>query len=177
MCMMCDGFSADDAIALEHATMLEYGYVVIGVTDPEPRGDAAPWAYTIGLGELDHPELIVAGVEIDAAKELLGIVAAEVLDGHEFRAGDTFGDPPSQIRIDRVHEVQYDLDTFAVWHAMHARGLLHATDLHALQVFAPASWLCECHRDAEPVLSDARARVGVRRLPNRAERRRRRRLR
>ena len=58
MCRMCEGFSLEDVLALDAATIAEYGFMVVGVDAPDrSEHDPPPWAYTVGLLDAaDHPE-------------------------------------------------------------------------------------------------------------------------
>ena len=48
-----------------------------------------PWAYTIGLaGNLEHPELVVAGLVPEAVGRLLNSIGDMVRDGVKLRAGE-----------------------------------------------------------------------------------------
>jgi hypothetical protein len=171
---MCEGFSLDDVLALDAAHIAEFGFVVIGVSGDED--DHSPWAYSVGLLDAaDHPELIIAGVDLDASGSLLSILARSVLhDGARFDVGDAIDLGRGVARVGAVHEAQYALDTFNMWHNLERYGAVGLHELEAVQIFLPADLLCSEHLLHQPSLADPKARVGdpVRRL-NRAERRRR----
>jgi hypothetical protein len=62
-----------------------YGFHVVKVRED----DAGPaHAFTIGLHEThDHPEIVVAGPDLDVLHQLVNAVAADVRDGRRFEAG------------------------------------------------------------------------------------------
>jgi hypothetical protein len=157
MCMMCDGFSLEDALAMDAAAIAEYGFVVIGVDGERSAGH---WAYTVGLvNHAAHPELVIAGPAFDIGGALLSALGRRVIDGHRLRPGDTVDLPDGVLRVGAVHPVQYELDTFNMWHNLAAIGALDVHVLEALQVVAPSSWFCACHTHSQPDLSDPAARV------------------
>ncbi len=176
MCRMCDGFSLEEVIAEDAAHIDEHGYVIIAV---EGRGnhDAsyAPWAYTVGLRDrADHPELIVAGLRTDLGGAFLSDIAATVLDDDDrYAVGDSIDLGPAGIAtVGAVHPVQYELDTFNMWHNLAAFGAVQTQALEAVQLLLPADLCCPVHRLHQPVLADPRARVGgPASRPNRATRR------
>jgi hypothetical protein len=138
------------------------GYMLQGVVDDEHR----PWVYTVGLVDVAaHPELIIAGVEPETSAYVLNAVVAHVLAGCDFDVGSTALLSGWRIEVGAVHEIQYELDTFASWFQLHAAGAFEGR-LEALQLFVDDA-------PFQPDLSDPSARVGA--LVNRAARRRRRR--
>jgi hypothetical protein len=68
MCLMCDGWSANEVNADLHDKIVRFGWTMIGVDDTPAE---QVWTYTIGLADHDHPELVVAGVSIDRAMVVL----------------------------------------------------------------------------------------------------------
>lgn len=170
MCRMCDGLSLDDVLADDAAQIAEHGYVLIGVDDPDP--DRSPWIYTVGLLDTaGHPELIIAGVSIDTSASLLSALAGSVLEGERYEAGETIRLPRGVARVGAVNEVQYELDTFNMWHNQWVEGNVQAAELEALQILLPSTLFCSVHGDVQPRLDHRDARVGVRPRPNRAQRR------
>ena len=173
MCRICEGFSQEDDLALDAATIAEYGFMVTGVGD----ADHSPWAYTVGLFDrVRHPELIIAGTEIVESGRLLNEIGRLVLAGRTFAAGDTWESPDGLVRFGRVDPLQFRLGTFNVWLALAEAGYLCSEGFVAIQVFVPESWLCHDCRESQPVLSRPESRVGLTRAgPDRAARRARRR--
>ena len=74
-------------------------------------------------------------------------------------AGSSGRPRDGQARAESVHSVQYELETFNMWHAQRAFGTLRATELEALQLVLPASWVCRHDRHPQPHLSDPDARL------------------
>jgi Domain of unknown function (DUF4262) len=173
MCRICEGFSLEDVLALDAARIDEYGFVLVGVADPEDDHD--PWVYTVGLLDAaDHPELIIAGVATETSAAMLGSLARAALAGERFEVGDTIDLGQGGARVGAVHPVQYDLDTFNMWHELQDFGALEAAQLEAVQIVLSSAFFCRNHRGSQPLLNDRGARVGSRPAPpNRAERRRR----
>ena len=176
MCRVCEGFSFEDAILLDAAAIAEYGYIMQGVMG-DPDEGIPPWIYTVGLLDVaDHPEMIIAGPSTESSARVLHMLAGRVLDGEQFFVGDNIDIGLGKASVGAVHDVQYELDTFNVWHQLQRIGAVEATELTAVQIFLPAEMFCHEHRDTQPVLADVDARVdGPLPRPNRAERRRRRR--
>jgi hypothetical protein len=171
---MCEGFSLDDVLALDAARIAEYGFIVIGVGSGET--DPSPWAYTVGLlAAADHPEMIIAGVDLDTSGSLLAALARSILDdGDRYEVGHTINVRPGVARVGEVHEIQYGLQTFNMWHSLDEYGAAGPHELEAVQIVLPPTFFCTEHRLVQPVLANPEARVGEpRRRPNRAERRRR----
>ena len=175
MCRVCEGFSFEDSILLDAASLAEYGWIMSGVRS-DPDAGIPPWLYTVGLLDVaDHPEMIIAGVSTESSARILHILAGRVLDGEQFFVGDYIDVGLGKASVGAVHPIQYELGTFNVWHELQRIGAVDATELTAVQIFAPDELFCPEHRDMQPVLADVDARVDTpRRRPNRAERRRRR---
>jgi hypothetical protein len=79
MCWVCDHPEATKAARLAYVRGLldEHPWVVIGV---ERDGYRAPYSYTVGLTELDVPELVITGLSKERAAAVLIAVAEQVLD-------------------------------------------------------------------------------------------------
>jgi hypothetical protein len=86
MCWMCDRPSATEHDYLDHMRRLinTYGWAVQGV---ERDGIHPPWAYTVGLTPHRRPELVVTGMGLTLATEILNGVAAHVLQADAPAAG------------------------------------------------------------------------------------------
>jgi hypothetical protein len=81
MCWMCDRPGATERDYLEHIRQLvrTYGWAVQGV---ERQGMRPPWAYTVGLTGHRRPELVITGMGLTHATEVLNAAA-----GHMLQAG------------------------------------------------------------------------------------------
>jgi hypothetical protein len=78
MCWMCDHPRATRSEYLSHMLDLvaQYGWAVQGVSRD---GLQPPWAYTVGLTEAGLPELVVSGMPVRRAQDLLNDVASHVV--------------------------------------------------------------------------------------------------
>src|ERR1035441_179717 len=78
MCWMCDRPGATERDYLDHMRQLirTYGWAVQGV---EREGLHPPWAYTVGLTRRRRPELVITGLGLTRATEVLNIVAGHLL--------------------------------------------------------------------------------------------------
>jgi hypothetical protein len=72
MCFLCDGDRSSYLARLRDG-VADRGWLVQGV---EGSGSYPPWAYTIGLSGYDLPELVVTGLPVLEAAELLNDLAA-----------------------------------------------------------------------------------------------------
>ncbi|MEV7036700.1 DUF4262 domain-containing protein [Amycolatopsis sp. NPDC051061] len=72
MCFLCDGDGSGYLARLRDG-VADRGWLVQGV---EGSGAYPPWAYTIGLSGYDLPELVVTGLPVLEAAELLNDLAA-----------------------------------------------------------------------------------------------------
>jgi hypothetical protein len=72
MCFLCDGDRSGYLARLRDG-VADRGWLVQGV---EGSGSYPPWAYTIGLSGYDLPELVVTGLPVLEAAELLNDLAA-----------------------------------------------------------------------------------------------------
>lgn len=67
-----------------------HGWHVIKVTADPPR---PPFAYSIGLTQrFGHPEVLVAGLDLDVLHQLVNTVGEAVREGRTFAAGQTYGE-------------------------------------------------------------------------------------
>lgn len=64
----------------------EQGWSVVTLGGEGRR--ALPYAHTVGLTRLGHPELLVSGRAASEAEYLLNTLGDEVLAGHRFHVGD-----------------------------------------------------------------------------------------
>lgn len=181
MCLMCEGFSLDDALALDAARLDRYGFIIQGVGSPAGGPHGPEWVYTVGLlDRVGHPELIVAGPGWQRGGDVLHVLAHAVLDGERFEVGETIRFDGDVARVGAVDPVQYELDTFNTWHNLRSIGVLQTAQLEAVQIVVPDDWMCGCH--TQPVLADPAARIlaprgrahrAARRAPSRRRRPRR----
>ncbi|MCU1430452.1 MAG: hypothetical protein JWL83_4452 [Actinomycetia bacterium] len=173
MCLICDGFTLEEVLERDAATIAEGGFVVQMVQGSDGEVDAPGWAYTIGLlDSAGHPELVAAGADVKTSGRLLQALAGSVMDGERFEIGDTIRLGGDVARVGAVHNVQFRLDTFNMWHNLKSAGFLQAEELDAVQIVMPHGWFCAEHGDRQPLLSNAHARVDVASIPpNRATRR------
>jgi hypothetical protein len=160
---MCEGFSLEDDLALSAAAMSEYGYLTIGIDEPDDP-DCPNWTYTVGLVEqFGHPELIVAGPAVKPSYDLIHQIGHFILDdGYQFAPGDAVDSPFGLVVFGAVHPIQYRLRTFNRWNLMAEHGHLRVEELEALQVFVPNGWSCAGRVRRQPDLSDPAARVDAR---------------
>ena len=79
MCWVCDHPESTKAARLAYVRELlaEHPWVVIGV---DRDGYRPPYSYTVGLTELDRPELLITGLSKDRAANVLMAAAELVLD-------------------------------------------------------------------------------------------------
>jgi hypothetical protein len=73
MCPMCDGASYEEVLARMAWIVAEQGWAIQGV---ERDRIHPPWAYTVGLTVAGLPELVVTGMPLPRAAELLNGLAA-----------------------------------------------------------------------------------------------------
>src|SRR4051812_5045837 len=114
MCEMCEGKTRFEVLLDLGERIRRNGYVMQGVDG----GHSDPsWVYTIGLlDHLDHPELIVAGPEVEMAATVISDAIALVERGSPIAGGDDvhFGD--LSFRAVDVHPHHFHSSAFALWH-------------------------------------------------------------
>src|SRR5579863_1771941 len=78
MCWMCDHPGATDRDYHEHLRQViaTFGWAVQGV---EREGRHPPWAYTVGLTGYRKPELVVTGMGLTRAADVLNGMAAHLV--------------------------------------------------------------------------------------------------
>ncbi len=86
MCWLCAHPGATERDYQEHMWSLiaMYGWAVQGV---ERDGIHPPWAYTVGLTPNRRPELVITGMGLTRATQVLNGVAAHLLHGEEPEPG------------------------------------------------------------------------------------------
>lgn len=162
MCEMCNGASPEDLVEALHHRVVHNGFTLLSVDGP------VPWVYTIGLARLGHPELVVAGVKMPVATELIDILAQRVIDGVRLQPdtivevfGETYG-------LGAVHPSRIAAGLCAMWF-QHERAYPGSMELQVLQVHIPDEHFCACHAGTQPRLDLPGGALG----PPRRERRRR----
>jgi hypothetical protein len=152
----------DDVLALAETRIAEHGFTMQGVSDPDVPDDPTGWVYTMGLlDRAGHPELVVAGVPVMTAAQVLGALGRAVLDGECFHVGETIDLGTGIAEVGAVHPVHSERSTFNVWHELKAVGVLHAPELTVLQVVAPDALCPFGDRSWQPLLADPDTRVGT----------------
>lgn len=76
--MAMDAF--DRLLQVQHQQIESVGWAVTAVV-PTPDDPGAPFAYTVGLTEAYHAELLIAGLEPAIGMELLNALASRVYHG------------------------------------------------------------------------------------------------
>jgi Domain of unknown function (DUF4262) len=142
-----------------------FGFAIIA-TDGQ-----VPWLYTVGLTDRLHPELVVAGIRIETARELITRLGERVLAGERLRAGTVVEESGDTFGLVEVHQSRLAAGLCATWKAYH-QATPGPGRLSALQVAIPDEWFCRCHAGAQPRLDLP---GGVPGTPKRERRRRRRR--
>lgn len=79
MCWVCDHPESTKAARLAYVQGLlaEHPWVVVGV---DRDGRRPPYSYTVGLTELDRPELLITGLSKERAVNVLIAAVEQVLD-------------------------------------------------------------------------------------------------
>ena len=96
MCWICDHPGATERDYQDHMRRLigAYGWAVQGV---ERDGIHPPWAYTVGLTPHRKPELVITGMGLARATQVLNGVAAHLLHAEAPEPGCVAGvEPPPQ---------------------------------------------------------------------------------
>ncbi len=129
MCLRCAGWSDDD-IARHYARLIEaHGWAAIAVDS------AVPWTYTAGLRwRLDHPELIVVGMDPVEAHHLLDHVVERIGEGEVARPGALMVLPDVEVTFGHVHHRNLAGEWFAQWPSAARASGEGTTSLRALQV-------------------------------------------
>ncbi|SCC44700.1 protein of unknown function [Arthrobacter sp. NIO-1057] len=87
MCDICDGMSMEEADARTDQCIRGYGRQVLFV---EPDRFSQPYAYTIGLSLVGHPEFLVRGLNRQQSMQVLNGLSGAVLEHNEvFANGQT----------------------------------------------------------------------------------------
>lgn len=79
--MMCDGADLDEVRFHILGLIQRVGWAVVPVLGKRP---STSWAYTIGLVERGHPEIVTVGHAAEAAGRLLNSLGRMVSEGQQF---------------------------------------------------------------------------------------------
>ena len=146
MCLRCDGYTENDVHNTTEMQILVHGWSVAAVEEKRP------WAYSIGVLETyAHPELVVMGVEIKIAHDLINYIGGCVRDGGGVL--DHKGLRAEGIRLVDVHERHLRSNLFGSWIRYYGE-LPRAGDF--MQILPPPEFFCACHRQAYRRLDGAR---------------------
>lgn len=174
MCIICNGGSLDDVVAHVADAVARDGWTLMPV-DGEPGSPS--WAYTIGLADHDHPELVVTDPDLEVGIETLDHLARRVCTGERFDSeAETRCDWAPGLGFDvgliDVHPAQVGHGVVNVWLAYYAqRGAPGpAPSPRIRQVVLPDSACCHVHQETQPLLDTAADVLHVQTL-NRAARR------
>jgi hypothetical protein len=111
MCMMCNGATFDEVLFELHGLIDRFGWAVL----PVEHQLSSSWAYTIGLVEVNHPELTVFGMDAERAGGLLNHLAVLIQEGRKFldREEITVGTERFRLASVPFHHIQSEW--FAFW--------------------------------------------------------------
>lgn len=149
MCVMCDGGDLDDLLFGIDWLVHRDGYALMPVMSDEAGG----WAYTIGLAARGHSELVVAGIALCCASEVLAGLASRVLGGESLDESEVFpcGDGLTGRLVD-VHAAQVRRGLVNVWLEYYAGVGSPAPSLRVRQVVLSGPALGEGRGGAQPRL-------------------------
>ena len=131
---MCEGQTFGEAVDETAARIAEHGYTLQGV---EPSPGHHSWIYSVGLvGNFDHPELIVVGLDVQRAYDVMTCMTDRVVDGKPHGPGDVLCHRHEALhtRVGRVHPRQLRADWFNWWFSYYLTVAADAPELRALQV-------------------------------------------
>jgi hypothetical protein len=138
----------DQEYAWYRDTINKHGWAIQFVSGS--AGESPAFAYTVGLTNFRHPELLVVGIDDQAsAGGLLNQLGRRVRDGEIFRDGQeivTSGPPVRMFDVPNPGEI--------IFTANHFFGRPRFDSLPALQAIYPDAhgtwpWEPECHLSAE----------------------------
>jgi uncharacterized protein DUF4262 len=133
MCIICDGATPEEALDGLHDKIKRFGWAYVYV---EPSPGNAGWGYTVGLTErLDHPELVVVGLDVGNTALLLHSLVSRTDDGERF-GGQSLALLPdrSVVRFVPVHPTQLTVGVMAQWNNVYDTYGPFDLEQRALQV-------------------------------------------
>jgi hypothetical protein len=172
MCMMCDGADLDDVLFHIDGQVTRNGWALVPVDGGAHRPS---WIYTIGLTDQDHPELVMAGVDLDFSVAVLDYLADRVWCGERLdtrqhvRCVETF-----DVELADVHPAHVERGLINMWRVYYQALGPPVPEPWVRQVILPDDNCCAEHQGSQLRLDDAADMIGFRSL-NRAELRARRR--
>ena len=138
MCLVCDGYSHEDAMQALDLQIRVHGWALVQVAD-----ETTSWCYTVGLAENHgHPELVLFDVKRESQHPLMSHLVRLVTSHGEL--------PPAQLaqmglRAAEVHEDHLCGDLFATWAIRYGEFPEPGDMLH---VRLPEDAYCACHARA-----------------------------
>lgn len=115
MCMICDGATPDEALFHIHGVIHRYGWFIQYV---QHRKMGRSWGYTIGLSDgFDHPELVVAGLDMKRSTALLNAAGEKVRQGKRLAPTERYHlcGVDTWVGVSPVHPNHFDRGVLAVW--------------------------------------------------------------
>lgn len=159
MCMMCDGATRDEVRELLRHKIDVHGWASQAVM---ARAGLPGWVYTVGLTErFDHPELVVAACDLQAAHTILDQLVARVEDGaslvdlHEItlRGGERYA-------AGFAHPAQLRAGLLAFWTDLYRSEGRYDLPLEALVIRADELVCASCRpvdlRQPGPILNSSK---------------------
>ena len=138
------------------------GCSVPGCDCRDDNGDA--WAYTIGLAEQGHPELVVLGLAPVHALELVSWVHRQHRSGATLRPGEVrgFGSVPVQLDVVPQDWLAYDPDRMGFWlsHYLPGRRTLDAPPVAQL-LWGDAEGRFPGEPGCDPVVAECQPRLSA----------------
>lgn len=130
MCVICDGKSYEEVLDDLHHQVQRFGWALQGVEAPRP------WTYTIGLAErFEHPELVMVGVDISVAMNVLNTLGTMIATGEQLRPGCpgvTVGE--TELAFGSVHPVHVAAGLVGTWEEYYGRRPGATPTLEVVQV-------------------------------------------
>ncbi len=165
MCIICDGGSRYDIRSKVQNDIDQRGWSIVAVEDARQ-----PWAYTVGLAELDQPELVVVGLPASQAGSTLNHLGEQLKGGVDLTLGVPQSCPlSSELTLVAVHPRQLKSGLMSAWFDHYSKSGSGPPPLRALQVCYPP---CPCGQAHPPAVRlDVLTPVFDSPRPNRATRR------